>query len=360
MSSFPNFTIKQMLECGVHFGHKSMLWNPKMAPYIYCERNGVHIINLQKTAQLMHDALYLVYQTIKANPRAKILFVGTKYQASPFIKKYAMHCGQFFVNHRWLGGMLTNWDTVSKSIKKLSEYEKILLEEITNSEGKYNKKELLEIDRSREKLDKSLGGIRDMRQKPDLIFIIDTNKEKNAVKEAKKLGIPVMAILDTNSKVEDIDYPIAGNDDSSKSIELYCDLLSQAVLAGLEGSLVDSGIDPSEAKERVRDAIDKDNKKSEERKISFDKVQERKVIIEKEEKTKLPKKRVIEVGDFIPTKNDKIFEEIKKATAKTEEKKDPVKKSMTKAKTEEKKDPAKKGITKAKTEKKVVSKKSDK
>ena len=298
MSNFPKFTIKQMLENGVHFGHKSMLWNPKMSPYIYCERNGVHIINLQKTAQLLHESLYVVYQTIRKNPKAKILFVGTKHQASSLIRKYAMHCGQFFVDHRWLGGMLTNWNTVSKSIKKLADYEKLLAEEATSEGGKYSKKELLEIDRSREKLDRSLGGIREMRQKPDLVFIIDTNKEKIAVQESKKLGIPVMAVLDTNSNIENVNYPIPGNDDSSKSVGFYCDMLSQATICALEDALVESGIDPSEAKTRVREAIDKDNQRQEEKKIDFAKVQEAKAQIEK---TQTAKKRVLEVnvGDFV-------------------------------------------------------------
>jgi small subunit ribosomal protein S2 len=294
MSSFPKFTIKQMLECGVHFGHKRMLWNPKMASYIYCERNGVHIINLQKTAELLHSSLHVLYQLVKKNPKAKVLFVGTKHQASPLIKKYAMSCGQFFVNHRWLGGMLTNWGTVSKSIQKISEYEGILLEASSATSVKYNKKELLDIDRSRDKLEKSLGGIRDMRQKPDLVFVIDTNKEKIAIQEAKKLGIPVMAILDTNANIDNIDYPIPGNDDSSKSIDFYCDMVSQAILAGLADSLVESGVDPNEAQDRVREAIAKDIRKAEEKRVDFSKVQEAKESLEK---AKMPKKRVIEVSE---------------------------------------------------------------
>lgn len=294
MLSFPQFTIKQMLECGVHFGHKRMLWNPKMASYIYCERNGVHIVNLQKTAELLHSSLHVLYQLVKKNPKAKVLFVGTKHQASPLIKKYATSCGQFFVNHRWLGGMLTNWGTVSKSIQKLGEYEGILLEASSSSSSKYSKKELLDIDRSRDKLEKSLGGIRDMRNKPDLVFVVDTNKEKIVIQEAKKLGIPVMAILDTNSNVENIDYPIPGNDDSSKSIDFYCDMVSQAILAGLADSLVESGVDPSEAQERVREAIARDIKKAAEKKVDFSKVQEAR---ENLEKSKLLTKRVIEIND---------------------------------------------------------------
>lgn len=350
MSNFSNFTIKQMLECGVHFGHKSMLWNPKMAPYIYCERNGVHIINLQKTAQLMHNALYLLYNTMKSNPKAKVLFVGTKHQASPLIKEYAMSCGQYFVNHRWLGGMLTNWGTVSKSIKKLSDYEKLLLE-AANTGGKYNKKELLEVDRSRERLNRSLGGIRDMQQKPDLIFIIDTNKEKIAVQEAKKLGIPVMAILDTNSNLENVDYPIPGNDDSTKSIDLYCALVSNAILCGLEDSLVASGVDPSEAKIRVREAIDKDNNKHEERNIDFNKVQEAKA---KRDNEKAPQKRVIEVinGEFVK-KDAKLSVakssdtvKAKKAEATKTETKNVAKKTASKKTVSEKKSAVKKPAVK--------------
>lgn len=348
MSNFSNFTIKQMLECGVHFGHKSMLWNPKMAPYIYCERNGVHIINLQKTAQLMHNALYLLYNTMKSNPKAKVLFVGTKHQASPLIKEYAMNCGQYFVNHRWLGGMLTNWGTVSKSIKKLSDYEKLLLE-AANTGGKYNKKELLEVDRGRERLNRSLGGIRDMQQKPDLIFIVDTNKEKIAVQEAKKLGIPVMAILDTNSNLENVDYPIPGNDDSTKSIDLYCALVSNAILCGLEDSLVASGVDPSEAKIRVREAIDKDNNKHEERNIDFNKVQEAKA---KRDSEKAPQKRVIEVvnGEFVK----------KDAKLSVDRGVDAVKSTKVSATKAEAKNVAKKAVSKkVVAEKKPAVKKSD-
>lgn len=350
MSKFSNFTIKQMLECGVHFGHKSMLWNPKMASYIYCERNGVHIINLQKTAQLLHNALYLLYNTMKTNPKAKVLFVGTKHQASPLVKEYAMSCGQYFVNHRWLGGMLTNWGTVSKSIKKLSDYEKLLLD-ATNAGGKYNKKELLEVDRSRERLDRSLGGIRDMQQKPDLIFIIDTNKEKIAVQEAKKLGIPVMAILDTNSNVENVDYPIPGNDDSTKSIDLYCALVSKAILSGLEDFLIDSGVDPNEAEARVREAIDKDNNKHEERSINFNKVQEAKA---KREAEKVPQKRIIEVVNN-ELSSDKAKKEVVKKNVET-------KKSVTKKVVAEKevakKSAEKKTKVKANSEEKVSAKKT--
>ncbi len=258
MANFPTITISEMLESGVHYGHKSMLWNPKMSQYIYCVRNGIHIIDLQQTAVLLHNTLKMVYQAIKNNPKTKILFVGTKHQASQHIKKFAEDSGQYYVDHRWLGGMLTNWNTVVQSIRKLSEYEKILSEENSEESVKYSKKELLDIDRNREKLERSLGGIRNLKGKPDFMFIIDTNKEKIAVTEAKKLGIPVIAVVDTNSNPDNIDYVICGNDDSSKAIEFYCNIMSKAVLAALEDALVAMGVDPAEAAEKVRAAIERD------------------------------------------------------------------------------------------------------
>ena len=242
MSNFPKFTIQDMLEAGVHFGHKQMLWNPKMQPFIYSSRNGVHIIDLQKTAALLDKALKVVSNTSKRrNP--KILFVGTKRQASDIIKSSAIKCGQFYVNHRWLGGMLTNWPTVSKSIKTLEELEIILKNAQSGQEEKYNKKELLDFDRKRQKLESSLGGIRNMKGKPDLIFIIDTNKEEIAIKEAKLLNIPIIAVVDTNSEIDLVDYVIPGNDDAGKAIQFYCRLMSDAVLYGVEEFLSESGVE---------------------------------------------------------------------------------------------------------------------
>jgi small subunit ribosomal protein S2 len=238
-NTLPKYTIKEMLEAGVHFGHKEMLWNPKMDPFIYGSRNGVHIINLQKTVSLLYKALN-VFKAAGSNKKNKILFVGTKRQASESVRSSAIACGQYYVDQRWLGGMLTNWKTISKSIKKLDEMEKILeAEKNPETSGKYNKKELLDIDRKRQKIEASLGGIRNMGGKPDLIFIIDTNKEKIAIQEAKMLGIPVVAVVDTNSSLEDIDFPIPGNDDASRAIKFYCEIVSKAINVGAEATRMD-------------------------------------------------------------------------------------------------------------------------
>ena len=241
MVDFPKFTIQEMLECGVHFGHRTRSWNPKMAPFIYGARNNLHIINLQKTVPMLFKALKLVDELIQQKQNAKILFVGTKRQASAAIKEFALRCGQFYVDHRWLGGMLTNWPTISKSITTLENIEK----KIKSSEGeevKYSKKEILDFTRQRDKLELALGGIRKMRGKPDLMFIIDTNKESIAIKEAQKLGIPIIAIVDSNSDPDGIDHIIPGNDDSRKAIEFYCRLFSDVVLHSLGRSLERAGI----------------------------------------------------------------------------------------------------------------------
>lgn len=245
MSNTPQFTIKEMLEAGIHFGHKSMLWNPKMAPFIFGDRNGVHIIDLQTTSALLKVALKAIMEVAKKRG-SKILFVGTKLQAREAIKDAASKCGQFYVNHRWLGGMLTNWNTVSKSIKTLEDLENILKAAESGEETKYNKKELLDIDRKREKLDNVLGGIRTMSGKPDLLFVIDVKKEKIAVEEAKKLGIPVVGIVDTNSSPDNIDYIIPGNDDATRAIDFYCKIVSNAIIGGMEAFLSDSGVDLGE------------------------------------------------------------------------------------------------------------------
>jgi len=242
MSKIPAVTITELLDAGVHFGHKTSRWNPKMAPYIYGIRDDIHIIDLQQTAGLFKIALKTVYETVKRNGR--VLFVGTKIQASSILAEYAEKCGQYYVNHRWLGGMLTNWGTITRSIKKLESLEKILNDE--ESALTYTKKELLDISRKCEKLEKYLGGIRNMGGKPDLIVIIDTNKEHLAIKEAQKLGIPMIAIVDTNSDPDGLDFPIPGNDDAIRSIKLYCHLIAEAALAGIEDALVASGVDIGE------------------------------------------------------------------------------------------------------------------
>lgn len=245
MSNLPDFTIKEMLEAGIHFGHKAMLWNPKMAPFIFGNRSGVHIIDLQKTAALLKIATKVIMDVAKKRG-SKILFVGTKLQAGDAVKEAAIKCGQFYVNHRWLGGMLTNWNTVSKSIKTLGELENILKAAETGEETKYNKKELIDIDRKRQKLDNVLGGIRNMSGKPDLLFVIDVNKEKIAVEEAKKLNIPVVGVVDTNSSPDNIDYVIPGNDDATRAIDFYCRIISDTIVSGMEEFLSNSGVDIGE------------------------------------------------------------------------------------------------------------------
>lgn len=232
-----NFSMRDLLEAGVHYGHRKNFWNPKMSTYIYGVRNGIHIVDLGKTAPLLENALKALKES--ATKGAKVLFVGTKKQAAEVVAQEAERCGQYYVNHRWLGGMMTNWPTVSESIKTLQRYEEIL----ANEDSALNKKERLDLDRKRIKLNNVLGGIRNMGGKPDLIFVIDTNLEKLAIAEAQRLGIPIIAIVDTNSNPDGIDYIIPGNDDARKAIELYTRLASDAILAGMQESLAGSGID---------------------------------------------------------------------------------------------------------------------
>lgn len=238
-ATLPQFTIKQMLEAGVHFGHKTMRRNPKMSKYIFGARNGLSIINLEQTAISLNNALRVVREIAKNNGR--ILFVATKKQAVDSIAESAKRCGQYYVNHRWLGGMLTNWKTVSQSIKTLKKIE----EQLSDDQVGLNKKERLVLDRQRAKLDMALGGIRNMGGYPDLVFIVDTNRESLAVAEAKTLGVPIMAILDSNCNPDGIAYPIPGNDDSVKAIKLYCRLLSDAILSGIKENMEISGVDIS-------------------------------------------------------------------------------------------------------------------
>ena len=244
MSFKPSVSMRELLEAGVHYGHKTSRWNPRMAPYIYGERNGIHIIDLQQTLPLTHRALQKVFEVVRNNGR--ILFVGTKRQVSEELAETAQRCGQYYVNHRWLGGMLTNWKTVSRSIRKLKELNRFLERE--EFEG-YTKKEVLNFRRQQEKLNRSLGGITEMGGCPDLIFVIDSNRETLAMQEARKLGIPIIAVLDSNSDPSDVDYPIPGNDDATRSIQLYCRLMQEATLAGIEQSLRASGVDMGESQE---------------------------------------------------------------------------------------------------------------
>ena len=256
--SLPTFTMRQLLEAGVHFGHHTRRWNPKMDPYIFGKRNNIHIINLEKTVPMLYEALDAI-QSIAKNG-GKFLFVGTKRSASELIAQAAINCGQYYVNHRWLGGMLTNWETVSKSIRKLKNLEERIETGEINS---LTKKERLQIERQKEKLDLTLGGIKNMNGIPDAIFIIDTNKESIAVLEANNLNIPVIAICDTNTNPSGVDYPIPGNDDALRAISLYCDLVAASVLKGLESNLEQSGVDIGESEviveENTSQNINSDN-----------------------------------------------------------------------------------------------------
>ena len=219
----PNVTIQQLLEAGVHLGHKTLRWNPKMKKYIFGKRDSIHIIDLTQTLELTKVALEKIYDVIKNN--GKILFISTKKQASEAIAELAKDTDQYFVNYRWLGGMLTNWGTISNSIKKL---EKINLDLVSENRG-FTKKELLKMSILRDKLQRSLGGISQMKKIPDLVFIIDTNYESLAIKESVKLNIPIIAVLDTNSNPDGINYPIPGNDDARRSIDLYCNLIKETI-----------------------------------------------------------------------------------------------------------------------------------
>ena len=235
--SLPEFTLRQLLEAGVHFGHQTHRWNPRMAPYIYGDRNGIHILDLTQTVPLLDQALAAVQATVAKGGR--ILFVGTKRQAQKAVADAAERSAQYYMNHRWLGGTLTNWKTVSNSISRLKAIDEKLA---TGAEG-LTKKERLGLEREQAKLQQSLGGIREMGGVPDLLFVIDTNKEDLAILEAKKLGIPVIAVLDTNSSPDSIDYPIPGNDNAARAIALYCDLIARAALDGMSAQMGAAGID---------------------------------------------------------------------------------------------------------------------
>ena len=238
--ALPDFNMRQLLEAGVHFGHQTHRWNPRMKPYIYGDRSGIHIMDLSKTVPALHQSLLFVRDTVAKGGR--VLFVGTKRQAQIPLAEAAERCAQYYMNHRWLGGTLTNWKTVSNSIDRLRKLDEIFE---AGAEG-YTKRERLSLEREQNKLNASLGGIREMGGVPDLIFVIDTNKEDLAVAEANKLGIPVVAVLDTNSDPTGIAYPIPGNDDASRAISLYCDLASRAALDGMAAAMGESGFDLGE------------------------------------------------------------------------------------------------------------------
>ena len=239
--SLPEFSMRELLEAGIHFGHKKQRWNPKMEPFIFGKRNGVHIIDLSQTVPLLHQALLAIRNVAASGGR--ILFVGTKRQASDHISESAKRSAQYYINHVWMGGTLTNWKTVSNSIKRFKQLEESLKDENLG----LTKKEVLKMTRHYNKLNRAIGGIKDMGGVPSILFVIDSNKEAIAIQEAKKLNIPVVAVLDTNSNPDGIDYPIPGNDDASRAIELYCGLVEKAILDGISESVVKSGIDIGES-----------------------------------------------------------------------------------------------------------------
>ena len=247
--ALPYFTMRQLLEAGAHFGHQSHRWNPKMAPYIYGARNSIHIIDLAQTVPLLHQALKLVSDTVAKGGR--VLFVGTKRQAQQDVADSAKRCAQYFVNSRWLGGTLTNWKTISASISRLRKLD----EQLGEGAKGLTKKERLMLTRERDKLETALGGIKDMGGVPDLVFVIDTNKEALAIKEANRLKIPVIAILDTNSDPDGVAHPIPANDDASRAINLYCDLLARAAIDGISRSQGTSGMDIGESEAPMAEVL---------------------------------------------------------------------------------------------------------
>jgi small subunit ribosomal protein S2 len=235
--ALPEFSMRQLLEAGVHYGHQTARWNPKMGEYIYGDRNGIHILDLTQTVPLLDAALKLVRDTVAKGGR--ILFVGTKRQAQKPVAEAAEKCAQYYMNHRWLGGTLTNWQTVSKSIQRLKQVD----EQMAHGAEGLTKKERLNIEREQGKLQASLGGIREMGARPDLLFVIDVGKESLAILEAQKLGIPVIGIVDTNCSPKGVDHVIPGNDDAARAIALYCDLISRAALDGMSAQMGAAGVD---------------------------------------------------------------------------------------------------------------------
>jgi len=248
--AMPDFTMRQLLEAGVHFGHHTRRWNPRMGAYLFGVRNGVHIIDLQQTVPMLHAALAAIRQVTASGGR--VLFVGTKRQASELVSDNAARCGQYFVNHRWLGGTLTNWKTITASIRRLRDLDETLGgDELAG----LTKKEQLGLTRERDKLQRALGGIKEMGALPDIMFVIDTNKEAIAIKEANKLNIPVVGVIDSNSDPEGITFPIPGNDDAIRSISFYCDLVARAVLDGLQQEAISTGGDIGESEEAPLDDL---------------------------------------------------------------------------------------------------------
>jgi small subunit ribosomal protein S2 len=322
MSALPDFSMRELIEAGVHFGHKTKRWNPRMAPFIYGARNDIHIIDLQQTVPMLHRALSAVRATVAKNGR--ILFVGTKRQASDDIAEAAKRCGQYYVNQRWLGGMLTNWSTIQNSIRQLRKFE----EQLADSDSGLTKKEVLTMQRNRDKLDRSLGGIRDMGGKPDLLFIIDTQREDLAVKEAQKLGIPIVAIVDTNCTVDGIDFPIPGNDDATRAIKLYCKLISDAALSGLKENLSEKKSD-NEFSRELSSVEEKEEGLSERQKQEkLTRENNRNSRGGKNDRQNRDSKNSAKAAPASSTKKEAFAEEAKKASAKKKAKEVPLEEAL--------------------------------
>ena len=293
--TMPSFTIRQLLESGVHFGHHTRRWNPKMTPYIFGVRNNIHIINLEETVPLLSQALSAIREVAAAGGR--ILFVGTKKSCSEIIAESAKSCGQYYVNHRWLGGMMTNFSTVSNSIKRLKELDGKLESEDINA---LSKKEVLKMTRDRDKLNNSLGGIKEMGGLPDMLFVIDTIKDSIAISEAKTLNIPVVAVLDTNSNPDGIDYPIPGNDDALRAVTLYCNLVSESIIDGLQAEMLkqEKDFDPVE---KLPEQIDNESSNNEVSESNKDAVNEKKGSSSKNE-----------IKDELPNEDEKVNKSVEK------------------------------------------------
>ncbi|MGI9392303.1 MAG: 30S ribosomal protein S2 [Parvibaculales bacterium] len=307
--ALPDFSMRQLLEAGVHFGHQKHRWDPKMESYIFGVRNNIHIMDLSQTVPLLHQALLALRDTVAGGGR--VLFVGTKRQASEVIARTAKECAQYYINFRWLGGTLTNWETISNSIKRLNELETMLMED--ESKG-LTKKERLNLTREHDKLERAIGGIKNMGGLPDIMFIIDSNKEAIAIQEARRLNIPIICVLDSNSNPEGITYPIPGNDDALRSIEFYCQLASQAVIDGIAEAQQHAGTDIGEmneapeidleAAEQIakKEAAEAKKKKSEEPKVEVQKIASKKAVMEKAEVEKAKKPATKPTAEKAPAK----------------------------------------------------------
>ena len=345
--TMPSFTIRQLLESGVHFGHHTRRWNPKMTPYIFGVRNNIHIINLEETVPLLSQALSAIREVAASGGR--ILFVGTKKSCSEIIAESAKSCGQYYVNHRWLGGMMTNFSTVSNSIRRLKELDEKLDSEDINA---LSKKEVLKMTRDRDKLNNSLGGIKEMGGLPDMLFVIDTIKDSIAISEAKTLNIPVVAVLDTNSNPDGIDYPIPGNDDALRAVTLYCNLVSESIIDGLQAEMLkqEKDFDPVE---KLPEQIDNESSNNEASESNKDTVNE----------TKGPSSKN-EIKDELPNEEEKVNNSVeklgiiqKKNTNETIKKENDIKDDKTLSKNKAKPKDDKKSLEKVEKPEKKSSKK---